>query len=587
MPQSTPPRSGKKAESAAKTDSPRVRASSRTQPSQSTLPPTSPMQDLAAVAASTMPTWSIDPTRMLTLQTEYMTRLQALWTEMSGAQTGAMPQLQDKRFSAPAWHQQSPLAWNAALYLLNSDFLQRMADSVEADPKTQERIRFFTRQWVDAVSPSNFLPTNPEVQQRLIETQGESLVKGMQNMLADLGRGTLSITDDQAFEVGRNVGTSKGAVVFRNDVIELIQYSPSTPTVASRPLLMVPPFINKFYILDLQPDNSLVAHAVSNGNTVFMVSWVNPGAEHASLTWDDYVQRGVIDAIEAVRSISGADTINTLGFCVGGTILACALAVLAGRGERPVESMTLMTSLLDFQEPGSLGVFIDPMQVAWREQTLGNSGLMTAKDLGATFSFLRPNDLVWNYFVSNYLKGESPPAFDLLYWNSDGTNLPGPLYIWYLRHMYLQNELKVPGAIECLGVPVDLSRIDVPTYVFGAKEDHIVLWTAAYASTQILSNQVRFVLGASGHIAGSINSAVRNKRSYWVQAQPGSAYPASAQAWLDGASELKGSWWTDWSAWLEAHQGTMQSAPTRLGDADHPMLENSPGSYVKVKSAAN
>jgi polyhydroxyalkanoate synthase len=246
-----------------------------------------------------------------------------------------------------------------------------------------------------------------------------------------------------------------------------------------------------------------------------------------------------------------------------------------------------MTSLLDFEEPGSLGVFIDPMQVAWREQTLGDSGLMTAKDLGATFSFLRPNDLVWNYFVSNYLKGESPPAFDLLYWNSDGTNLPGPLYSWYLRHMYLQNEMKIPGAIECLGVAVDLSSIDVPTYVFGAREDHIVLWTAAFASTRLLSNQVRFVLGASGHIAGSINSATRDKRSYWVQTIADAAQPVSAQAWLADASEIKGSWWTDWSAWLQSHQGDSRSAPTRLGDTKHPMLEDSPGSYVKVKSAAN
>ena len=587
MPQSTPPRSGKQPESAEAAATPRPRASGRSKAGQTPVPPTLPMQDLAAVAASTLPVWSIDPTRLMALQTEYMSRLQSLWTDMSGAQAGTAPQLNDKRFSAPAWHQQSPLAWNAALYLLNADFLQRMADSVDADPKTQERISFFTRQWIDAVSPSNFLPTNPEVQQKLLETQGESLVKGMQNMLTDLGRGSLSITDDQAFEVGRNVGTSKGAVIFRNELIELIQYAPSTPTVGARPLLMVPPFINKFYIMDLQPDNSLVAHAVSNGNTVFMVSWVNPGEEHATMTWDDYVQRGVIDAIEAVRSVSGEDTINTLGFCVGGTILACALAVLAARGERPSESMTLMTSLLDFEEPGSLGVFIDPMQVAWREQTLGNAGLMTAKDLGATFSFLRPNDLVWNYFVSNYLKGESPPAFDLLFWNSDGTNLPGPLYSWYLRHMYLQNELKIPGAIECLGVPVDLSRIDVPTYIFGAREDHIVLWTAAFASTRVLSNQLRFVLGASGHIAGSINSAVRDKRSYWVRNSTDAPMPASAQDWLAQATEIKGSWWKDWTAWLHTHQGEPRSAPTRLGDENHPMLEDSPGSYVKVKSAPN
>jgi polyhydroxyalkanoate synthase len=538
------------------------------------------MQDLLAASSGSTAPWSIDPSRLLSLQNDYTARLQKLWTDMLSSPQGKAPELKDKRFAAPAWQQQSPFAWNAAIYLLNSDFLNRMAEAVETDEKSRDRIRFFTRQWLDAVSPANFLPTNPEAQQTLIETRGESLRKGIENMMADVSKGHISITDEQAFEVGRNVGTSPGAVVFRNDVIELIQYQPSTRTIGSRPLLLVPPFINKYYILDLQPDNSFVAHAVSRGHTVFLVSWVNPQAEHASLTWDDYVQRGVIDAIEATREISRQDSINALGFCVGGTILATALAVLAARGERPVASLTLMTSLLDFEQPGSIGVFVDEMQVAWREQTLGGGGLMTAQDLGNTFSFLRPNDLVWNYVVANYLKGEAPPAFDLLFWNADGTNLPGPLYAWYLRHMYLQNELRVPGALTVLGEKVDLGTIDVPTFIFAAREDHIVLWQASYASTQLLSNQLRFVLGASGHIAGAINPASKNKRSYWV----GDSLPASPEAWLESAQEVQGSWWNDWGNWLERFKGSPVAAPARYGSAAHPALDPAPGTYVKIKA---
>jgi polyhydroxyalkanoate synthase len=541
--------------------------------------PPAPIPDLAAVAAGAFPMWSIDPTRMLSLQSEYATRLQQLWSGFLKPEGGS-PALGDKRFASPAWSKQTPFAWSAALYLLNADFMQRMADAVDADAKTRERIRFFTQQWVDALSPSNFLPTNPEAQQLLLDSKGDSLRHGIENLIADLGKGHISMTDENAFEVGRNVGTSRGAVVFRNDVIELIQYTPSTPTVGSRPLLLVPPFINKFYILDLQPENSFVAHAVSRGHTVFLVSWINAQPEHGSLTWDDYIERGIVEAIHRAQSISRSDTVSALGFCVGGTILATGLAALAGRGEKPVESLTLMTTLLDFEDPGMIGVFIDPAQVAWREQTLGAGGLMTGQDLSMTFSFLRPNDLVWNYVVANYLKGEAPPPFDLLYWNSDSTNLPGPLYTWYLRHMYLQNELRIPNALTCMGEKIDLRRIDVPTYIFGAKEDHIVPWHSAYGSTRLLSNRLRFALGASGHIAGAINPVSKNKRSYWV----GETLPASPEAWLAAAVEHPGSWWNDWAAWLEAYKGSERPAPTSLGDAANPPLEPAPGRYVKMKA---
>jgi len=580
-----PRRAGAKARAAARPARPAAAprpeppASAATTPGASAATPGSGAADLAGIAASAFPVWSIDPGRLLALQNEYAARLQQLWTGFLQPEAPPPP-LPDKRFAAPAWTRRGPFAWNAALYLLNADFMQRMAESVEADQHTRERIRFFTQQWVDALSPANFLTTNPEAQQLLLDSNGESLRHGIENFLSDLGKGHISMTDESAFEVGRNVGTSRGAVIWRNDVIELIQYAPSTATVGSRPLLLVPPFINKYYILDLQPENSFVAHAVARGHTVFLVSWINAQPEHGRLTWDDYIARGVIEAIEVVRAVSGSDTLNALGFCVGGTILATALAALAARGERPVAALTLMTTLLDFEEPGVLGVFIDPAQVAWREQTLGDGGLMTGQELSTTFSFLRPNDLVWNYVVSNYLKGQSPPPFDLLYWNSDSTNLPGPLYCWYLRHMYLQNELRVPAALTCVGQPIDLRRIDVPTYVFGAREDHIVPWRAAYASTRLLSNRLRFVLGASGHIAGAINPASKNRRSFWT----GASLPSSADEWLASATEHPGSWWTDWADWLESFKGPARPAPTAPGDPRHPVLEPAPGRYVKLKA---
>jgi len=537
---------------------------------------------LAATGAmpAALPAWSIDPARIVALQNDYTARLQQLWADFMSPDAAA-PKLSDKRFAGSAWTEQKPFAWNAALYLLNADFMQKMAESVESDGKTRERIRFYTQQFLDALSPANFLTTNPEVQRKVLDTRGESLRKGIENFLHDLGQGHISQTDERAFEVGRNVGTSPGGVVFRNDIIELIQYAPSTDKVGERPLLLVPPFINKFYILDLQPDNSFVAHAVSRGHTVFMVSWRNPGPDQGKLTWDDYVSRGVVEAIEQVKAISRQPRINALGFCVGGTILAATLAALADAGEFPVESMTLMTTLLDFEEPGVLGVFIDPAHVAYREQTLADGGLMTGRELAGTFSFLRPNDLVWNYVVANYLKGESPPPFDLLYWNSDGTNLPGPLYCWYLRHMYLQNELRIPNRLTTIGHRVDLGAIDVPTFIFNAREDHIVPWRAGYASTQLLSNDLRFVLGASGHIAGAINPVSRNKRSYWV----GESLPPSPDDWLASATERPGSWWAAWADWLEPFRGALRPAPARLGDAAHPVLEPAPGTYVKIKAS--
>jgi len=521
-----------------------------------------------------VPGIKLDPARLAALQTEYVARWQKL---LSGSADGKAPSIKDKRFADSSWQNNGLYSWTAALYLLNSEFLQKMADAVEGDAKTRDRIRFATLQWIEAMSPANFFASNPEAQRMLIQTQGKSLMAGMENMISDMRRGKLSQNDDEAFEVGRNVATSAGAVVFENELVQLIQYEPSTPTVGARPILLVPPCINKFYIMDLQPDNSMVQFLVSQGMTVFMVSWRNVGAEQGHLTWDDYLARGVIETIHVVKELSGQDKINLLGFCVGGTIVTTALAALAAQGEHPVESLTLLTTLLDFSEPGVLGVFIDEQQVQMREQQLGKGGLLSGRDLATTFSFLRPSDLVWNYVVNNYLKGGRPPAFDLLYWNGDSTNLPGPMYCWYLRHMYLQNELREPDRLTCLGEPIDLKRVDVPAFVMAAREDHIVPWVAAYQTTQLLGGDVRFVLSASGHIAGTINPASKNKRNYWT----GERQPADPEQWMATATEHPGSWWNAWIEWLKPKMGPMQPAPKQLGSDRYPPIERAPGRYVK------
>jgi polyhydroxyalkanoate synthase subunit PhaC len=375
-------------------------------------------------------------------------------------------------------------------------------------------------------------------------------------------------------------------VVYQNRLIQLIQYQPATAKVAARPFLIVPPSINKFYILDLQPANSLVRFLVEQGHTVFMVSWKNPHEEEAQLTWDDYLALGPIAAIEIARKIGGAQEINALGFCVGGTILCSALAVLASRGEHPLASLTLLTALLDFEDSGVLDIFIDENHVRLREQQFARGGLMPGRDLANTFSSLRANDLVWNYVVSNYLEGKAPPAFDLLYWNGDSTNLPGRMYAWYLRNMYLENNLRVPGKLECCGAPIDLRRLKLPTYVFAAREDHIVPWHAAYASARLLpgggGHLPRFVLGASGHIAGTINPASKNRRSYWTHQSE--LLPASAEAWLASADEHQGSWWNDWVRWLSQYNGGQRAAPKEYGAKGLKVIEPAPGSYVKEKA---
>ena len=527
---------------------------------------------------------SIKPEKLEQIRTEYMQKVGALWQDFIASRK---PALSDKRFSSPDWQSNPLTAFHAASYLLNAEFLTALAEAVDAPPREHQKIRFAVQQMVDAMSPANFLATNPEAQQKLIDTKGESLAKGLANMLSDMQKGRISQSDETAFEVGRNVATAPGQVVFENELFQLIQYDPVTPTVHQAPLLIVPPCINKFYILDLQPENSVVRYAVEQGNTVMLMSWRNPDRSLGSLTWDDYVETGAIKAIEVTRAITGQDKINAFGFCVGGTIVASALAVLAGRGDQAASSVTLLTTLIDFKDTGVLDVFIDPAQVAMREQALGQGGLMPGRDLATTFSALRPNDLVWNYVQSNYLKGNEPPAFDLLYWNADSTNLPGPMFCWYLRNMYLENNLRESGKLTVAGVPVRLDSIDAPVFVFGSKEDHIVPWTAAFESMSILNPKKpkanRFVLGASGHIAGVINPASKNKRSYWVNDTNGKARPKTAAAWFEGATEHKGSWWPEWAKFLADNGGKDINAPAQPGNKQYRPIEPAPGRYVKVR----
>ena len=518
----------------------------------------------------------IPPERLAEIQKEYFTEFSHLATNPEAVE------VKDRRFSGKAWHS----SWSkmiAATYLLNSKHLLALAKAVDADEKTKIKILFTTEQMIDALSPSNFIATNPEVLENIISSQGQSIQNGIVNLLGDLKKGKVSQTDESAFEVGKNIATTEGRVVFRNDLFELIQYTPLTETVFERPYLMVPPCINKYYILDLQPDNSVVRYMVEQGHTVFLVSWKNPDASMSKVTWDDYVGDGVIKAIEVVKNIGGTDLINVLGFCVGGTLTSTALAVLAAQKKNYVASLTLLTTLLDFSDSGILDVFIDEGMVKLRESTIGGEGgqfgMMSGLDLGNTFSFLRPNDLVWNYVVENYLKGNSPPPFDLLYWNGDSTNLPGPMYCWYLRHTYLQNELIKPGKLTVCGEKVDLGKITVPAYIYASHDDHIVPWKSAYESTHILKGKSRFVLGASGHIAGVINPPAKNKRHYFEN----NKLAKTADEWLAAAKDIKGSWWPNYAKWLEEFGGNKVKASKTFGNARYKKLEAAPGKYVKEK----
>ncbi len=525
------------------------------------------------------------------LTARYQPRFQALWTAAQQALLNpaaaqmlpviAEPSAGDRRFSAPEW---STLPYFALLkqhYLLTAEYLKQLATLVPLPEQDQRRVRFITRQLVDAMAPSNFAATNPEVWKRALASDGASLVRGLENLVADARKGRISMTDEQAFGLGRNLALTPGDVVYRNELIELIQYRPTTKRVGSVPLLITPPCINKYYVLDLQPDNSFVRWAVAQGHTVFMISWRNIPAELGHLTWDDYVDQGVLAALEVVKAVTRSDTVNMLGFCVGGTILGCALAVLAARGDRSVASATLLTTLLDYSDPGEIGVYVSREFLAAREPALMSGQRVHGGELATAFASLRANELVWNYVVNNYLKGETPPAFDLLYWNGDSSNLPGPMYVYYLKNMYLDNRLRQPGALSILGEAVDLGRINVPTYVYASRDDHIVPWPSAYRTTSLVGGECTFVMGASGHIAGVINPPGKNRRNYWTNDSVGE----DPEAWLAGAQSLPGSWWPHWGAWLAIRAGSQKAAPHAAGNTRYKPIEPAPGSYVKATAA--
>ena len=523
-------------------------------------------------------------------EAHYWQQQMALWMGMLASAGAAAsgkaqepmvtPDRGDRRFSAEGWRDNPWYSLLKQSYLLNARLLGDIVESAALDEKQKHKLRFFTRQFIDSMSPANFAATNPEALKAAVESRGESLRAGLGNLLDDMKKGRIAITDETAFEVGRNVAVSKGSVVFENELFQLIQYAPLTEKVATRPLLIVPPCINKFYILDLQPENSFVRFACEQGLTVFLVSWRNPDASLSETTWDDYLESGAMKAIEIALAISGADKVNALGWCVGGTILSSALAVMRGRNDRTVASLTLLTTMLDFREPGDLGVFIDEEGVSKREQSIGGGGIYSGKELGFVFQTLRANDLIWPYVVSNYLKGKAPEAFDLLYWNADATNLPGPMYAWYLRNLYLENSLCVPDRLTMCGASVDLGKVDMPSYVLATQEDHIVPWRSAYRTTQLVGGKTQFVLGASGHIAGVINPASKNKRSYWTGGKLGD----DPEQWLASAQAAQGSWWTHWMRWQKPQAGKSVAARTKLGNAKHKPIEPAPGRYVKARA---
>jgi polyhydroxyalkanoate synthase len=502
-----------------------------------------------------------------TVQAEYLDKQQRLWSAMLAGRNESVidAPAADRRFQGREWRDNAYYSYLRQSYLLVSHYLEQLVEAAALDEAAKDRARFAVRQWLDAMCPANFAATNPAAIQEAIASRGESMARGLANLLEDARKGRISQTDESAFEVGRDLGVTPGDVVFENELIQLIQYKPATKEVAARPLVMVPPCINKFYILDLQPENSFVAHAVAQGNTVFMVSWRNVGPEQGRLTWDDYLEKGVHTALRVAKEISRSEAVNALGFCVGGTLLG---AFLAEENPDWVASVTFLATMLDFEDTGQIGLFVDEAMVLGREAAIGRGGIFPAAELAFVFSSLRANDLVWPYVVNNYLLGGKPAAFDLLYWNADSTNLPGPMYCHYLRNTYLENKLKThPG----------FGKVDTPMFVVATREDHIVPWRTAHRTLELFSasKDKTFVLGASGHIAGIVNPPNKKRRSYWV---------LDRQPDPDQAKEIKGSWWPRWSEWLAKHAGGTVPAPGKPGNAKYQPIEPAPGRYVRQKA---
>jgi polyhydroxyalkanoate synthase len=529
-----------------------------------------------------------DPAQLVQAQMafwqDYMALMQNQTLRMMGVESEPVrqPERGDKRFAHEGWEDNPFFDFIKQSYLLTADYLHHTVDNVEGlDEKTKRKIDFYTRQFISATSPSNFLATNPEVLEKTVETRGQNLLDGLNKLLEDLerGNGQLKIrqTHPEAFEVGEDLAVTPGKVIHQNALMQLIQYAPATDEVARRPLLFVPPWINKYYILDLRPKNSLVKWLVEQGYTVFVISWCNPDAELAEQSFQDYMTHGPLAALDAVEQAVGERDVNVVGYCLGGTLLASTLAYMAERGEQGINSATFLTTLLDFDSPGELEVFIDEEQLGALEKQMNDRGYLTGNQMASTMSSLRSNDLIWSFFVNNYLKGEDPFPFDLLFWNQDSTNMPARMHAFYLRKMYLENKLREPGGIELGGVPIDLGKVEVPAYFVSAKEDHIAPWHACYKGSKLLGGRTRFVLGGSGHIAGVINPPEKQKYGYWLNSKS----PKDPDAWFEGAEHQSGSWWLDWVKWLQPKQGG--KVPARVpGDGKLKPIEDAPGHYVKA-----
>jgi polyhydroxyalkanoate synthase len=531
-----------------------------------------------------------DPKKAVEMQMELWQDALTLWQhtlqKFLGEKSSPViePDSKDRRFKDDAWRENILFDYIKQSYLLTARWMQKSVHKVdELDPHTRRKIDFYTRQFVDAMAPSNFLITNPEVLKKTLETGGENIVRGLQNMLEDLEKSNgalrVSMTDAAAFEVGKNLAVTKGKVIFQNDLMQLIQYDPLTPKVYKIPLLVIPPWINKYYILDLQPENSLVRWMVEKGYTVFVISWANPDEKLGQKRFDDYLTEGAIAALDAVKAATGVAEVNAAGYCLGGTLLAITLSYLkAKKMDKRVKSATYLTTMIDFKESGELSVFIDEEQIKSLETRMSDKGYLDADAMAVTFNMLRANDLIWSFVINNYLLGKDPFPFDLLYWNSDSTRMPAAMHSFYLRNMYQKNLLVKPGGIKLAGVPIDISRIDVPTYMLSTREDHIAPWKSTYLATRFYKGTIRFVLAASGHIAGVVNPPAKHKYSHWIAEK----LPKSPDEWFAKAKEMQGSWWGDWEKWLAGFSGEKVLA-RRPGAGKLKPVEDAPGGYVKVK----
>ncbi len=530
-----------------------------------------------------------DPQKAINANLSFMQKSMELYqqslTNLLGGSVVSDPVIEedrsDRRFKHEGWADQPAFNSIKQSYLLASKWMRDQVQGVEGlDEHTAEKVEFFTERYLDAMSPTNFAATNPAVIEKIVETKGANLVHGLKNMLEDLeaGKGELRIrmTDTSAFELGENVATTPGKVVFQNRMFQLIQYTPSTDKALKRPLLVVPPWINKYYIMDLQPKNSLLKWLVDQGHTVFVVSWVNPDASYADTEFANYVTEGVLEAVDAVERATGESEINMIGYCIGGSLLATSLAYMKAKGDTRVKSATFFTTMLDFSDPGELGVFIDEEQISGLEKKMGESGYLDGSQMAGTFNLMRANDLIWSFYINNYLLGNDPRPFDLLYWNSDSTRMPAKMHAWYLRNLYLENNLCKPGGVTIDGVSIDISKVDIPVCFVSAVEDHIAPWKSTYSGAKLFSGDVRFILGGSGHIAGIINPPAAGKYGYRVTDE----LPADPEVWAAEAAVNEGSWWPEWDRWVKVLDAK-EVAARNPGDRGMPIIENAPGSYVK------